>query len=304
MPTTYFAYHLSHVFGPFGLESYHTNSEKPQEGDLVYVLSGDKVYGVQGVDYFLEGIFRIHRRHLGPWKLPNLNGEDKDYRYRLSMVPLRRPESPIPLKTQDWYSRADVHRYFSSGQNFNPIPLEYKDRLDLTLVAHGSEEADDLLADLAQLDQDVPDETERRILAKARVGQGRFRADVAQAWGKGEVCTLTGLAIPELLNASHIKPWRESSNRERLDPMNGLLLIAHADRLFDRYLMSFEMKGDTFRSVLHPRIRGKVSPMGLCEGMTLNTSHLSFSEERRFCLYMTEHLRRHQELVARDNPSV
>ena len=306
MSRTFFAYHLTHVFGPFGLDSYHTNSDKPTEGDLVYVLSGDKDPGTVGVDYFLEGVFRIRRRHPGPWKLKSLQLEDKNFAYKLSMEPVRRPDEPIPLSNASWYSREEAHRYFSSGQNFNPLPTDpdYKARFDELLAGYGVKEADELIEDLQLLEREIPDETEREVLAKARVGQGRFRADLVAAWRKGEVCALTGLAIPEMLIASHIKPWRDSTNEERLDPMNGLLLVAHADKLFDRHLMSFYEERGTFFSVLHPRVRGTVSRLGLAERMKLDTSQLGFANEGRFRRFMAEHLGRHQELIARDKPTV
>lgn len=305
MSRTFFAYHLTHVFGPFGLDTYHTNSDKPTEGDLVYVLSGDKDPGTVGVDYFLEGVFRIRRRLLGPWPLKSLQLEDKNFNYKLSMETVRRPDAPIPLRNALWYSREEAHRFFSSGQNFNPLPTDpdYKARFDELLAGYGSSEADELLADLEQLDRDIPDETEREVLAKARVGQGRFRADLVAAWRKGEVCALTGLAVPEMLIASHIKPWRDSTNVERLDPMNGLLLVAHADKLFDRHLMSFYEERGTFQSLLHPRVRTSVSRLGLTERMKLDTSHLGFSDAARFSRFMAEHLRQHLEIVARDKPT-
>jgi hypothetical protein len=302
---TYFAYHLTHVFGPFGLDSYHTNSDKPTEDDLVYVLSGDKDPEVHGVDYFLEGIFRIRRRHIGPWPLKNIRGESKEYRYRLSMEPLRRPDVPVSLSAAPWYSREDVHRYFSSGQNFNPLPTtpDYKARFDELLAGYSSSEATDLIEDLERLSREVPDITEREVLAKARIGQGRFRADLVASWRKGETCALTGLDVPEMLIASHIKPWRDSSNSERLDPMNGLLLVAHADRLFDRYLMSFQEVRGAFVSVLHPRVRPAVEKLGLRNEMRLDTSQLGFSNETKFRKYMAEHLECHRDLVKKDKPT-
>ena len=305
MSRTFFAYHLTHVFGPFGLDSYHTNSSKPAEGDLVYVLSGDKEPDVPGVDYFLEGIFRIRRRNLGPWPLKNLRGEVKNYQFRLSMEPVRRPDAPIALSLAAWYSREDAHRFFSSGQNFNPLPTDpdYKTRFDELLAGFGSSEADDLTAGLAELVREVPDETEREVVAKARIGQGKFRADLVANWRKGEVCALTGLTVPEMLTASHIKPWRESSNEERLDPMNGLLLATHADKLFDRYLMSFEESRAGFTSVLHPRVRTAVVSLGLRPGLVLDTSHLGFANEGRFRRYMEQHLSRHRALVNKDRPT-
>lgn len=303
---TFFAYHLTHVFGPFGLDSYHTNSEKPTEGDLVYVLSGNKDPDAPGVDYFLEGVFRIRRRKIGPWPLKSIGGETRNYKYRLSMEPVRRPDAPIALERAGWYSRGEVHRYFSSGQNFNPLPTDpdFKTRLDELLAGYASNEADNLAYDLAALARDVADETERDVLTKARIGQGKFRADLVVSWGKGERCALTGIAVPEMLIASHIKPWRDCTNEERLDPMNGLLLIAHVDKLFDRHLLSFKESRSGFESILHPRVQAAVATLGIKSGMGLDISYLSFADERRFRRYMDGHSTRHLELVEQDQPSV
>ncbi|NPT68582.1 hypothetical protein GS910_30760 [Paraburkholderia sp. RL16-012-BIC-B] len=158
--------------------------------------------------------------------------------------------------------------------------------------------AQHLIEDLAELVRDVPDVTERDQLVKARIGQGRFRADVIAKWGRGEVCALTGAAIPEMLVASHIKPWRKSSNKERLDPINGLLLVANVDRLFDRNLISFKYSRGEYFSVLHPRLKAAAGKLGLFEGMRLSTSHLGFTDAHRFESYMNEHFGAHLELVA------
>ncbi|HET9245398.1 MAG TPA: HNH endonuclease signature motif containing protein, partial [Xanthobacteraceae bacterium] len=49
--------------------------------------------------------------------------------------------------------------------------------------------------------------------------------------------------VEAALRASHIKPWRESSDRERLDPANGLLLTANLDALFNDGLIAFDDEG-------------------------------------------------------------
>ena len=50
---------------------------------------------------------------------------------------------------------------------------------------------------------------------------------------------MTGLAVPELLRASHIKPWADcESDAERLDVYNGFLLAPHLDAAFDRGLIT------------------------------------------------------------------
>lgn len=83
----------------------------------------------------------------------------------------------------------------------------------------------------------------------ARVGQGGFRDALMTKWDSR--CAVTGLTCPELLRASHVKPWSRSSQRERLDPNNGLLLAAHLDALFDRGLITFD---DTGNMLLSSRI--------------------------------------------------
>jgi predicted restriction endonuclease len=88
---------------------------------------------------------------------------------------------------------------------------------------------------------DFVEKTERETLIKARIGQGRFREDVFNIW-KG--CAITGIKDPDLLIASHIKPWRLCTNNERLDAANGLMLLPHYDHLFDKGYLSFENNGN------------------------------------------------------------
>lgn len=85
-------------------------------------------------------------------------------------------------------------------------------------------------------------ETEKTALAKARLGQGRFRADLLNFW-RGQ-CAITDVSNPELLRASHIKAWKDSNDGERLDVFNGILLSVHLDALFDRALITFQDTGE------------------------------------------------------------
>jgi putative restriction endonuclease len=87
--------------------------------------------------------------------------------------------------------------------------------------------------------------TEREATVKQRVGQGLFREGLITLWG-GK-CAITGLNVPEMLRASHAKPWAFSSDSERLDVFNGLLLAAHWDAAFDAGLVTVEVDG-TLRS--------------------------------------------------------
>lgn len=84
--------------------------------------------------------------------------------------------------------------------------------------------------------------TEVERIAKQRVGQQIFRRALDRYWNGR--CPLTGIGEPELLRASHILPWAEcSSDAERLDVHNGLLLSAHWDAAFDTGLVSFSDDG-------------------------------------------------------------
>lgn len=61
-------------------------------------------------------------------------------------------------------------------------------------------------------------ETTREAVIQSRIGQGLFRTDLIEFW---QGCSVTDCKHIELLRASHIKPWRDSSNAERLDTYNG-----------------------------------------------------------------------------------
>lgn len=92
---------------------------------------------------------------------------------------------------------------------------------------------DELLHTFEKQTAALPRTTEVERLVVQRVGQDLFRAGLMEYW-EGR-CALTGLAISELLRASHIKRWADcASDAERLDVFNGLLLAPHLDAAFDR----------------------------------------------------------------------
>lgn len=99
----------------------------------------------------------------------------------------------------------------------------------------------DVLADIdaIQRDASIP-ETQRIQLSKARIGQGLFRKRVMQIEPR---CRVTGVEDPRLLIASHIKPWKDANNFERISGYNGIMLSPHVDALFDEKLVTFEDDG-------------------------------------------------------------
>lgn len=85
------------------------------------------------------------------------------------------------------------------------------------------------------------DEKTRGELHRARRGYGLFRRRVL-AVERG--CRLSGLTETAFLVCQHIKPWRYSSDQERLDGENGLLFCPNAGFLFARGLIGFDGNGD------------------------------------------------------------
>jgi len=108
--------------------------------------------------------------------------------------------------------------------------------------------------------------TEVERLVRQRVGQQKFREAMLDYWGGA--CAVTAVTLPEVLRASHAKPWAEcASDAERLDVFNGFLLVANLDALFDRFLISFDDGG---RLLISPTLKDEVrSQLGLHPGMAL-----------------------------------
>ena len=84
------------------------------------------------------------------------------------------------------------------------------------------------------LSADVP--TEARAEVTVRLKQSFFRRTVLASYET--LCCICLVSKPQLLVASHIKPWALSSPSERVSPMNGLSMCALHDRAFDRGLLT------------------------------------------------------------------
>lgn len=148
--------------------------------------------------------------------------------------------------------------------------------------------APDVVADLTALtaaSESNEASTTREALVAARVGQGPFRAALLRYWG---ACAVTGVSEPAVLRASHIKPWRISSDAERLDLYNGLLLAAHLDALFDAGLITFDAEGRmTVSPLLAPEDRAQ---LGIVEGLRLRAvepKHEDYLAHHRAAVFRT-----------------
>lgn len=122
--------------------------------------------------------------------------------------------------------------------------------------------------------------TEKIELIKARIGQGKFRQQLLLHW---KCCAVTGYDEISMLVASHIKPWSNSSNLERLDPFNGLILTPNLDRAFDRGFITFNEDG---AMLVSPQFVG-ASTLGIVAGslIALQPAHQPFMAYHRTHVY-------------------
>lgn len=120
--------------------------------------------------------------------------------------------------------------------------------------------------------------TEKEQLVKSRRGQGIYRTNLERI---EKACRITGVTEREHLRASHIKPWKNSTNMERLDGHNGLLLSPHIDALFDKGYISFEDNGDMLISI-------KTSPIVLSQwGIKSKLNVGNFNDKQK--IYLAYH---------------
>jgi putative restriction endonuclease len=135
----------------------------------------------------------------------------------------------------------------------------------------------------AKATANMPKSTEVERLVVQRVGQQLFR-DALLAFWQGRCC-ITGLAVPALLRASHIRPWAAcESDEQRLDVFNGLLLAAHWDAAFDVGLVTFDVDGKLLPSSKLPAealqlIAGAAAPAAL--SIDLKQQHSQFMQWHR-----------------------
>ena len=106
---------------------------------------------------------------------------------------------------------------------------------------------DALLQEFQNEAASLPRTTEAERLVVQRIGQDIFRRGLLEYWDGR--CPITGLAVPGLLRASHIKPWADcDSDAERLDVCNGFLLAPHLDAAFDSGFITIARDGTVLLS--------------------------------------------------------
>lgn len=167
------------------------------------------------------------------------------------------------------------------------IYAEIIDHVPVTNLSRKRTGTSTIVSDLQSIFGSRVDTTTREALANARVGQGLFRAKVLAIWKMQ--CCVTGSRILDAVRASHIKPWRDSTDHERLDPCNGLPLVANLDALFDAGLISFADGGEMLVSKRLNKEERKL--FGLADLRLSGIPHAK----------TTEYLKHHREKIFLDN---
>jgi putative restriction endonuclease len=147
-------------------------------------------------------------------------------------------------------ARAEVEVWEEFSKNWERLAFE-SERLLEKITGRGLEDVEDI--------KQFPEGRTREAMIRARVNQGFFRAAVLAAYGMR--CCITGLPIPELLNASHIVPW-SLDVKNRTNPRNGLCLNVIHDRAFDCGLLTVTLD---FRVKISPRVKAKAADLAVTE---------------------------------------
>lgn len=156
-------------------------------------------------------------------------------------------------------------------------------RLEIERVL-GRRDEINLSNDIEQILNDPTIEvTEKLALVKSRIGQGQFRKLLLEYW-RG--CAVSGYENEKMLVASHIKPWAHSSDVERLDKFNGLLLTPALDRAFDRGLITFSKSGSV---VISPDFK-EPQIVGITEDVSfqITPQHEEYMQYHREHVYQTK----------------
>lgn len=135
--------------------------------------------------------------------------------------------------------------------------------------------------DLKEIEERPIDLTEKEILISARRGQGLFRRRVLNEWNGR--CAVTRYGDERFLIASHIKPWRQATDGERLDRFNGLPLIPNLDKGFDMGLISFDSSGRILisKELEEPTVLG-VTPDLILKGRRKHFEYLEYHRNELF----------------------
>lgn len=112
------------------------------------------------------------------------------------------------------------------------------------------------------------------------MARGAYRKSIINRWENR--CAVTSFSDSRILIASHIHPWKDANDDERLDVNNGILLSPTYDALFDRHLITFDNSG---KIVLSQKVNTKefvkIGVHGKEAITKLNSDNLSYLKKHQ-----------------------
>jgi hypothetical protein len=136
----------------------------------------------------------------------------------------------------------------------------------------------------------VPDYISKNVIGENRatystyrVGHEFFSEQVRRRFDNHCAVTGTSDISPKILIASHIKPWADSNEHEKVDKFNGLLLTPNLDKLFDKGHLSFDQKGEALLGSKIDRKLDELWGLSTCRLKILaseSQEYLSFHRDR------------------------
>lgn len=113
---------------------------------------------------------------------------------------------------------------------------------------------------------------EKYALTKIRINQGAVRKNALKKYNSR--CAICNMNAEELLIASHIKAWTDSTESEKGDVDNILLLCPNHDALFDKHYISFDAFGQI---IISPQINSENQKL-----LNINTDmHIELSDKMK-----------------------
>ena len=233
------------------------SSRKQSRQAITSIVSGDVVFA--HVDGLIAAIgVVLDRARSAPD--PRLTGSD-GWLVSVRFVKLNEPlpiKDHLPVLRRERASKQSLDVYLAEVPESAAQALRQKlSRLVEDLEERIASETDGKLLEQA-IEEHIWQRTnitplEKRQLSFARVGRGVFRDNVERI---ETACRVTGILDRRYLRATHIKPWKDATDSERLDGSNGLLLSPHIIHLFDRGHISFADDGKLIISRhLNPYVR-------------------------------------------------
>ena len=222
---------------------FHKNVQEVRKGDVIFINHNAQIVG------YSEAITDPYENYN-----ENTTWDPNGHRVDIKVTPL-----DLPFKMKDYKDKVleyknKVEKYFPYNIDGNgnqgylyEITEEFADFIKAIILEKENKKIESAFSKKAiveEIDRIIENKNlvgkDAEAIVKIRINQNVFRQQLLNIEKK---CKLCGLSNEKLLIASHIKPWSESSEDEKLHIHNGFLFCPHHDKLFDKFLISFEEDG-------------------------------------------------------------